>query len=145
MNRSDMKALWNKHGGSQHGPITETYTIEERAWYRFVEDLVRSSIATAVEAERWQDIASAPYDTPVLVKVVGFGEMTFAAILRRDASMTEDELPCDQWQAAEEGEHPPCWSGGACWEGNEDGSTSMQPIAWMPIPPAPTSTSEGEG
>lgn len=60
MNRAEMKALWKAHGGSQHGPITETYTIEEQAWYRFAEALqarVREECAAAVAAlgEQYSD------------------------------------------------------------------------------------------
>jgi len=82
----------------------------------------------------WKTIDSAPYNTPVRIKV---GEMTFVARLLPDASMTEDELPCDQWQAEIEGEHPPCWSGGACWSSNENEDPSLPPSGWMPLPKAP--------
>lgn len=76
----------------------------------------------------WQPIESAPYDLAVEVKV-GEG-MTFIAALARNASMNSDEQPCDQWQAVHEGEHPPCWSEGACWSSNVDDVTSLQPTAW---------------
>lgn len=79
----------------------------------------------------WRDIASAPYSTPVRVKV---GGMTFLARLEPDASMSDMDTSCDQWQAVNEGEHPPCWSEGACWESNLDGDCSMQPEAWTPTP-----------
>lgn len=77
----------------------------------------------------WQDIASAPFNTPVRVKA---GSMTFLARLIPNAAMATDEQVCDQWQAEVEGEHPPCWSGGACWESNEDEALSLQPTQWMP-------------
>lgn len=76
----------------------------------------------------WLPIETAPYGLAVEVRV-GEG-MTFIAVLEPDASMTSDEQPCDQWQAVHEGEHPPCWSGGACWASNENDDTSLQPIAW---------------
>ena len=78
----------------------------------------------------WRDISSAPYRTLVRVKV---GSVTLLARLVPDASMTSEEQGCDQWCAEIEGEHPPCWSGGACWESNEDEAPSLQPTAWQPL------------
>lgn len=75
----------------------------------------------------WQPIDTAPYSTPVEVRV---GSMTFLARLESDASLSDDEQPCDQWQAVNEGEHPPCWSEGACWSSNTDEVMSRQPEAW---------------
>ncbi len=75
----------------------------------------------------WQPIDTAPYSTPVEVRV---GSMTFLARLEPDASLADDEQPCDQWQAVNEGEHPPCWSEGACWSSNTDEVMSRQPEAW---------------
>lgn len=86
------------------------------------------------QSPEWKPIESAPYGTPVRVKA---GHMTFVARLMPDASMTSEEQSCDQWQAEYEGEHPPCWSEGACWESNMDESPSMQPEAWQPLPPTP--------
>lgn len=77
-----------------------------------------------------QDISTAPYDTPVDVKV---GGMTFGAILRRGASVNSDGEDCDQWQATVEGEHPPCWTDGACWESNSYGAPSLQPEAFQTL------------
>ena len=84
----------------------------------------------ALAKDSWQDISNTPVDTPVRVKA---GNMTFMARLVPDASMTSEEESCDQWQAEHEGEHPPCWSGGACWESNEDEAMSLQPTHWQPI------------
>ena len=81
----------------------------------------------------WRDIESAPYNTPVEIKV---GSMTFLARLHPDASMSSLDESCDQWQAEIDGEHPPCWSGGACWASNENEDMSLQPTAWR-YPPAP--------
>ena len=80
----------------------------------------------------WQDISSAPYRTPVEVRV---GHMTFVARLLPDAAMSSLDETCDQWQAEYEGEHPPCWSGGSCWDSNEEEVTSLQPTAWRDVPP----------
>lgn len=38
--RRTVKALWVAHGGEQHGPIVEHYSIEEQAFYRFVDALL---------------------------------------------------------------------------------------------------------
>ena len=83
----------------------------------------------------WQPIDSAPYDQAVVVKV-GIG-MQFHAILRDDVSIDEYGNDCDQWQSVNDGEHPPCWSGGSCWEYNEDFYMSLQPTHWMPLPDPP--------
>lgn len=85
-------------------------------------------------AHQWQPIETAPYNMPVRIKA---GEMTFLARLLPNASMTEDEEDCDQWQAEIEGEHPPCWSGGGCWSSNENESASLQPTHWQPLPSPP--------
>jgi len=102
-----------------------------------------SELAAAIGermGQGWLPIDSAPYDTQVRVKV---GGMTFVARLIADGSMSDLDTACDQWTAEIDGEHPPCWSGGACWEINEDESPSLQPTAWMPI--VPPAAPEGEG
>jgi hypothetical protein len=58
------------------------------------------------------------------------------AVLLPDVSQDGHGNECDQWSAAREGEHPPCWSGGGCWASNEDEVISLQPNAWRPSPPA---------
>lgn len=62
MNSGEIKALWKEHGGSQHGPIVEHYTIEEQAFYRFAQalrDRVREECAhphpSAGDAEALRD------------------------------------------------------------------------------------------
>lgn len=94
-------------------------TIDEKA-------LARAAVGAVMA---WRPIETAPYETAVKIKV---GNMTFHAMLVPDASENEDGS-CDQWCAVIEGEHPPCWSGGACWWSNENEDRSMQPEAWMPI------------
>jgi hypothetical protein len=37
---------------------------------------------------------------------------------------------CSAFVALFEGEHPECWTDGVCWEVNESGKPSMQPIGW---------------
>lgn len=97
---------------------------------REVLKIIDQAAGPAPEPAIWRDPNEAPYDTPVRVRV---GGMTFGAILRCDASLDEGEHPCDQWQAAVEGEHPPCWSDGACWSSNDEGMPSRQPEAWQAI------------
>ena len=84
----------------------------------------------ALAKDSWQDISNTPVDTSVRVKA---GNMTFIARIVLGASVTSDGQECSQWQAEHEGEHPPCWSGGACWESNEDEAMSLQPTHWQPI------------
>lgn len=74
----------------------------------------------------WYSIEIAPYNEPVEIRV---GHMTIVARLLPDVSEDENGS-CDQWAAEFEGEHPPCWSDGACWASNEDEIMSLQPTAW---------------
>lgn len=75
----------------------------------------------------WRKMEEAPYDKAVIVRV---GYMTFQARLLRDNAMTSEDASCDQWVAEHEGEHPACWTDGACWDSNSDDQISMQPAAW---------------
>lgn len=77
----------------------------------------------------WHDIRTAPFDREVDVRV---GRRIFRAVLRRSASMNEDEQPCAQWQATTD-HYPRCWSDGCCWESNADCVMSAQPEAWREI------------
>jgi hypothetical protein len=79
----------------------------------------------------WQPIETAPIWRGVKV-MVGEG-MEFIAILNPEVSIDADGRTCDQWQAVHEGEHPPCWSGGACWASNENGDVSLQPTKWREV------------
>ncbi|TNC14869.1 DUF3850 domain-containing protein [Methylobacterium terricola] len=89
-----------------------------------------SPVAEGQAPGGWQSLETAPMDTEVEVRT---GFMTFRAKLVPEAGMTENEHVCDQWQATREGEHPPCWSEGACWSSNVDHCPSMQPEAWRPL------------
>lgn len=95
-------------------------------------DMQRSlrAIVAALD-DGWRPISTAPHETPVIVRV---GGMTFGAILHLGVSMAEDGAACDQWAATVEGEHPPCWSDGACWASNVDEVQSLQPDAWRTPP-----------
>lgn len=82
----------------------------------------------------WQPVSDAPLNEEVEVRV---GHMTFLAKLVPGGAIDTNESPCDQWQATQEGEHPPCWSDGACWSVNEDECVSLHPEAWRyPAPPS---------
>jgi len=100
------------------------YRNGSRLWAAFV-DAYQETEAMAAE---WNETDRAPYDTPVEVRTLDGKK--FRARLLRDASMTEDEKPCDQWQAEEGEEYPPCWSDGSCWSSNEDGNVSDPVVAW---------------
>jgi hypothetical protein len=90
-------------------------------------------VQQAERADKWQDIETAPYNTPVIVEV-GSG-MSFAAQLVPDASINSEDQSCAQWRAVHQGEHPPCWSDGACWQRNENEVMSMQPRRWRALDP----------
>lgn len=109
--------------------INRAHTLLCQAFARHRHQAERETLARM----EWRDIESAPYNTPVEIKV---GSMTFLARLHPDASMSSLDESCDQWQAEINGEHPPCWSGGACWASNENEDMSLQPTAWrLPTPP----------
>ena len=40
MKASEIKKLWRKHGGDQHGPRVETMTIPEDGFYSFILELL---------------------------------------------------------------------------------------------------------
>lgn len=44
LTNSEIKAIWRKHGGKQHGPMVEHYTIEEGAFYRFARELIATTL-----------------------------------------------------------------------------------------------------
>jgi transcription elongation factor Elf1 len=70
--------------------------------------------------------------TVVLLKV---GESMSFDARWQEGFMDSDEQDCGCWVALHEGEHPPCWSEGVCWSSNQDESESIQPTAWMYVPP----------
>lgn len=51
--RVRVKALWRKHGGTQHGPRVEHYTIPEDDFWLFIDELLRGErAALRKEGER---------------------------------------------------------------------------------------------
>lgn len=90
-----------------------------------------------LEGAGWQPIDNAPYSTTVEVRA---GSMTFLATLEPGISENDAGESVDQWCAAIDGEHPPCWSDGGYWSSNQDESPSIQPTAWRAaLNPGPAS------
>ena len=81
----------------------------------------------------WKPSREAPYDTPLRVRLENGQEIT--ARLLCNVSMTSEGEDCDQWVAENEGEHPDCWTEGACWASNHNEVRSVQPVAFLPTPP----------
>lgn len=46
MKLSEIREIWRKHGGSQHGPNVETWTIPEANVEAFTADLIAQAKAT---------------------------------------------------------------------------------------------------
>lgn len=80
--------------------------------------------------EHWNEIA--PQFNEV-VEVRTAGGMEFLARLDTISGACEDGDDAVTWVAVEEGKHPDCWSGGACWESNEDECESDPVVAWRRI------------
>lgn len=94
---------------------------------------------TLTYEDGWLPMDAAPVAEPVEIRA---GGMVFKAMLVPDAALDTNENPCDQWQAAVEGEHPPCWSDGCCWTVNENEDRSAWPEAWRPLT-SPSPAEEG--
>lgn len=91
-------------------------------------------LATLRDADKWLDVADAPCDIDLYVRA---GGMTFKARLLLDRSMRHSGEWRDQWVASIEGEHPPCWTEGACWQSNEDEVGSLRPTHYRLLPAPP--------
>lgn len=109
--------------------VDDMWSAGDAKWHEFAVQAALAAIKETTERE-WQPIETAPYNQIVEVRA---GKMTFHARLVPDASWSDLDTRCDQWQAAIEGEHPPCWSDGACWESNADEVASLQPTAWRAL------------
>ena len=101
-----------------------------RGYKAAIATLTPSIRAQALEEAAWLPIESAPYEQTVEIKV---GSMTFLAALHPGVSEDDEGRSCDQWQAAVEGEHPPCWTDDACWQSNSNEQMSLQPTAWRAL------------
>jgi hypothetical protein len=85
----------------------------------------------AEKLEDWQDMKTAPMDGSD-IQIRTFDGFEMLARFEPQGFMTEDGKDCGGWVASVEGEHPECWSGGACWESNEQEVASDHPSAWRP-------------
>lgn len=101
--------------------------------------MMRAALAVVREAEGWRrDMqAGRMHDGDVLLLLAN------GAVIRaryEGGLVGEDGRDAWGWQVAiEDQPHPPCWDDGICWSVNSDEEESVQPVAWMPLPP------EGEG
>lgn len=79
------------------------------------------------------DMLQAPRDgTPIQARIPGHGEDNIIAWV--GDLLDSDGKDCGSWAFVTDQEPPDCWTDGYCWEVNEDGVRSMQPIAWKPDP-----------
>jgi hypothetical protein len=76
----------------------------------------------------WQSMSSAPKDgTWIWAMIPGYGD----ALIAWDASLLNSaEEECGGWSFMGDGEPPDSWTDGICWESNEDGEPSVQPVQW---------------
>lgn len=81
----------------------------------------------------WRRMEMAPGDgTPIRIRTAG-GHVLIASWRPVD----DPDQECGAWHAETEGDHPPCWSDGVCWEINEDMKPSDPPVGWQPLPSPP--------
>jgi hypothetical protein len=80
----------------------------------------------------WQPIETYPNDGhPVQVRTRG-GYVLKAFL--GSCICEGPEGPVDAWAASIEGDNPPCWTDGICWESNEDEKPSDPPVEWREHP-----------
>lgn len=96
----------------------------------------------ASDADVWRTMDSAPRDgTPIQAKIPGHGADN---IIAWASSLLDSEgKDCGGWQFVEDQEPPDDWTDGVCWQVNEDGVASTQPVAWRPLPTPPRSLPTG--
>lgn len=74
---------------------------------------------------------TAPKDgTPIRAMIPAYGDNLIAWFHGLEDSSGAE---CGGWQWMESGEPPNSWTDGICWDVNEDGVASVQPIAWKPL------------
>jgi hypothetical protein len=85
----------------------------------------------------WKPIETAPKDgTPIQAEIPGHGSDNVIEWMGGLYDSNGDS--CGGWAFThEEQEPPPCWTDGICWQVNEDGVPSVQPVRWRPLPPPP--------
>ena len=83
--------------------------------------------------DSWQSIETAPRDgTPIQADIPGNGKDNIIAWM--DGFLNAADQNCYGWVFVEDQEPPACWTDGVCWESNEDGVKSVEPVAWKPLP-----------
>jgi hypothetical protein len=88
-------------------------------------------------AMQWRDMGCAPKDgTAFQARIPGHGSDN--VIAWTNGLLGPDEEDAGGWFFVEDQEPPECWTDGVCWAVNADGVPSVQPDAWMPLPPSPT-------
>ena len=82
----------------------------------------------------WQPIETAPKDSTHVIVRTPDGSLFTAAYVPGFLDSNDNDCWC--WVALSD-LHPDDWSGGTCWEVNEDGESSQHPTHWMPLPTLP--------
>lgn len=78
-------------------------------------------------------MSSAPKDgTPIKAKIQGHGSDNIIAWY--DGLLDSYGNDCCSWMFIEDSDPPPSWTDGICWDSNEDGEKSAEPIGWKPMP-----------
>lgn len=79
----------------------------------------------------WRPMSDAPRDGTIFrAEIRGYGDCHLIA-WTEGIGVDDDDQPCGAWVHHGPGEPPPCWSDGACWDSNADGSMSAPPVRWM--------------
>ncbi|NBW15571.1 MAG: DUF551 domain-containing protein [Caulobacteraceae bacterium] len=81
----------------------------------------------------WRPIETAPRDSTHVMLRAGGREFPGAYL---PGFLDSNDNDCWCW-AALGPNHPDDWTGGTCWEVNEDGLPSTKPTHWMPLPAPP--------
>lgn len=90
--------------------------------------------AVSAEATGWRSIDSAPKDgTAFQAHIPGHGWDN--VLCWTDGLLDNNGEDCGSWVFAAEQEPPECWTDGYCWQCNEYGVASVQPVEWRPLPP----------
>ena len=81
----------------------------------------------------WKPIETAPRDGTIFHAVTKGG---YALRVKREAGFaTDNENRGGCWVAADEGDHPDCWTDGVCWGSNENYLPSDPLVSWSVTPP----------
>jgi len=84
----------------------------------------------------WRPIETAPKDgTSIQARIPGRGDDNVIAWF--GGLLDSDGEGCGGWHFME-GQDPPDWTDGICWEVNEDGVRSTPPTEWKDLPEPPT-------